>query len=82
MGHYDEQYEAESIPHRRQTLSKQVGGVHYNSEIQPIDYIKANGLDFFQGNVIKYVTRYKRKGGLEDLKKAKHYLEMIIHQES
>jgi hypothetical protein len=59
-----------------------VGGVHYNSEIQPVDYIKANGLDFFQGNVIKYVTRYKRKGGLEDLKKAKHYLEMIIHQES
>jgi len=46
--------------------------------IQPVDYIDANDLDFFEGNVIKYVTRHKRKGGADDIKKAIHYLEMIL----
>tara|TARA_R110000744_G_scaffold262304_3_gene376907 strand:+ start:898 stop:1131 length:234 start_codon:yes stop_codon:yes gene_type:complete len=76
MSHYDEQYEREAS-----RPSGQVGGTHYTSKIQPIDYIKANNLDFFQGNVIKYVTRYKSKGGLEDLRKAKHYIELLIQQE-
>lgn len=51
---------------------------HYNKKIQPLDYIEANGLDFSEGNVIKYVTRYKEKGGLDDLLKAKDYLELLI----
>lgn len=53
---------------------------YYNKEngISPFEYIKANNLDFFEGNVIKYITRYKEKNGLEDLKKAKTYLEEII----
>ena len=51
---------------------------HYNKKIQPLDYIEANGLDFAEGNVIKYVTRYKEKGGLDDLLKAKDYLELLI----
>lgn len=53
---------------------------HYSkNKIQPIDYILANDLDFVSGNIIKYVTRYKNKNGLEDLKKAKHYLEILIN---
>ncbi len=52
---------------------------HYEQyTIQPIEFIGANNLDFFQGNIIKYVMRYKAKNGLEDLKKARHYLDMLI----
>lgn len=57
---------------------QQVGGDHYKSEIQPIDYIHANNLDFFEGSVLKYITRHKNKGGEEDIKKAIHYLELIL----
>ncbi len=57
---------------------KQVGGDHYQKGIQPFDYIRANNLDFFEGNVIKYITRYKKKNGMEDLEKAMHYLEEVI----
>jgi hypothetical protein len=59
----------------------QVGGSHYKDvTIQPIDYIFANRLGFVEGNVVKYVTRWKIKGGIEDLKKARHYLDMYIQQ--
>jgi hypothetical protein len=51
---------------------------HYDMEIQPITYIMANGLGFCEGNIVKYVSRYKGKGGIEDLKKARHYLDMLI----
>ena len=57
---------------------KQVGGNHYQLPIQPIDYIVKNNLGFREGNVIKYVTRHKEKNGKEDIKKAIHYLEMIL----
>lgn len=57
---------------------KQVGGTHYQTPIQPWDYIVANNLGYLEGNVIKYVSRYKQKNGLEDLKKAKHYLEKLM----
>ena len=57
----------------------QVGGSHYVSKtIQPWDYIAANNLDYFSGNVVKYVSRWRDKNGLEDLLKAKHYLEKLI----
>ena len=59
---------------------KQVGGNHYQHYlIQPYEFISKNELTFFQGNVIKYVCRYQRKGGIEDLKKIVHYcqLEML-----
>lgn len=63
-------------------LRGQVGGNHYaKCAIQPIDYIMANGLDYLQGNVIKYVTRYKDKNGVEDLEKAAHYLRIMIERE-
>lgn len=57
----------------------QHGGDHYRKQpIQPWDYVAANGLGFFEGNVVKYVTRWKTKGGVEDLKKARHYLDKLI----
>ena len=63
-------------------LREQVGGDHYSKlAIQPVTYINANGLSYLQGNVIKYVTRYKDKNGLQDLEKAKHYIEMLIELE-
>ena len=63
--------------------SKQVGGDHYAvMKIQPIEFILANELGFCEGNVIKYLCRYKRKTGLEDLKKARQYLDFLIERES
>ena len=60
-------------------LAKQVGGTHYKStSIQPVQYIRANGLDYFEGNAIKYITRHRVKGGRADLEKAIHYLEMLL----
>jgi len=62
-------------------LEKQVGGDHYKTGIQPVVYNQVNNLGFCEGNVVKYVTRHQRKGGVEDLKKAIHYLEMLIEIE-
>ena len=57
----------------------QVGGSHYKDNgIQPWDYIAANDLGYFEGNIVKYVSRWKDKGGVEDLKKARHYLDKLI----
>lgn len=64
-------------------LDEQEGGDHYKGRaIQPVQYIHANGIGFFEGNVIKYVTRWRDKGGLADLRKARHYLDMLIELES
>ena len=64
-------------------LKEQVGGDHYSKlAIQPVTYINANGLSYLQGNVIKYITRFKSKGTpLQDLEKAKHYIDMLIELE-
>lgn len=60
-------------------LDRQEGGDHYRKgQIQPVEFIHDQGLDFLEGNVVKYVTRHRHKGGLEDLKKARHYLEILI----
>jgi len=62
---------------------KQVAGSHYKSQpIQPWDYIAANGIGYFEGNVIKYVSRWREKGGVQDLEKARHYLDKLIELES
>ena len=64
-------------------LKTQVGGNHYKDfPIQPIEFIHRNGLSYLVGNIIKYVVRYKMKNGVEDLKKAQHYLEILIHLET
>lgn len=57
----------------------QVAGDHYKSQqIQPWDFIAANKIGYFEGNVIKYVARWQVKGGVTDLKKAQHYLTKLI----
>ena len=62
-------------------LTVQVGGNHYSEmKIQPVEFIVANGLGFLEGNVIKYICRYKSKNGLQDLEKARHYLDMLIDE--
>ena len=54
---------------------------HYHKgDIDPWAYIKANKLDFFEGSVVKYITRWKHKNGLDDLRKAKVYIEELIIQ--
>lgn len=64
-------------------LDEQEGGDHYKGRaIQPVQYIHANGIGFLEGNVIKYTTRWRDKGGLSDLRKARHYLDMLIELES
>ena len=64
-------------------LNVQVAGDHYKKlAIQPVEYIHANGIGYFEGNVLKYVSRWKEKNGIADLEKAKHYLELLIELES
>ena len=63
----------------KDAFSSQVGGGHYTSmKIQPFEFSMANGLDPMQHTVIKYVTRFKTKKGLEDLKKARHVIDLMI----
>jgi hypothetical protein len=58
---------------------RQVGGGHYKDKaIQPWDYIASNKLGYLEGNIIKYVSRWQDKGGIEDLRKARHYLDKLI----
>lgn len=59
-------------------LDHQVGGTHYKDmQYQPFQLIERTGVDFFCGNVIKYVSRYKNKNGVEDLQKALHYIKYM-----
>lgn len=60
----------------------QIGGNHYKDlKIQPTQFIHANNIPFIEGNIIKYVVRHKSKNGIEDLKKAKHYIDLLIQFE-
>jgi hypothetical protein len=60
-------------------LKRQVSGRHYKDfVIQPIEFIIKNKLDFVQGCIVKYICRYKNKGGDEDIKKIIHYCELIL----
>ncbi|MDX8383533.1 MAG: DUF3310 domain-containing protein [Ghiorsea sp.] len=60
-------------------LKRQIGGAHYVAmKIQPIEYITKNNIPYIEGNIIKYISRHKAKGGLQDLEKARHYLDMLI----
>jgi len=60
----------------------QVGGDHYHKlKIQPGEYIIQNGLGWYEGNVIKYVTRHRLKNGRQDIEKAIHYLQLLLEQE-
>ena len=64
-----------------ESLTKQEGGIHYKLfTIQPVEYIVANDIPYREANVIKYVSRHKYKNKAEDIKKAIHYLEMILEE--
>ena len=59
----------------------QVGGKHYNDmNIQPITFIMANNIQYCEANVIKYICRHKNKNGVEDLLKAKQYIDFLINE--
>lgn len=62
--------------------ARQVGGDHYRKfKIQPIEYVLANDMGYLPGCALKYLTRYKEKGGAQDIKKCIHYLELILEFE-
>ncbi len=63
-------------------IDEQAGGDHYRDmEIQPIEFIHGNNLPFLEGNVVKYISRYRSKGGAADLRKAKHCIELLLELE-
>jgi len=59
----------------------QVGGDHYQTKIQPVEYIHANGLPFIEGNIVKYISRHKAKGGADDIEKAISYCKILLKLE-
>jgi hypothetical protein len=66
----------------KSALDVQEGGDHYKSlKIQPVEFIHANGINYIEACVIKYICRHKKKNGLEDLKKAKHFIELLMELE-
>ena len=66
----------------KKPIDTQVGGNHYQKyKIQPVEFIMKNNVPYVEGNVIKYVMRFRDKNGLEDLLKARQYLDMLIAAE-
>lgn len=62
--------------------NKQIAGTHYKKNgIQPWDYIIANNIGYLEGSAIKYITRWKDKNGIDDIRKAIHFLEKLIETE-
>jgi len=60
-------------------LSYQVGGTHYTKKkIQPVEYIHANEMDYMDGAIVKYISRWRDKGGIKDLRKIKQFVDLII----
>ena len=63
-------------------LAVQVGGSHYKDmAIQPVEFIHRNGIGFCEGSAIGYLARWRAKGGIEDLKKARHFIDLLIEME-
>lgn len=76
------QYKPEDVAFNKRALDVQVAGNHYKDlAIQPVEYIHANNIGYFEGNVIKYVSRWRTKNGVKDLEKAKHYIDLLIELE-
>jgi hypothetical protein len=73
----------EPATNKTSALYTQEGGDHYKlMKIQPVEYILANNIGFAEGSIIKYVSRWKNKNGIQDLKKARHFLDILIEQET
>lgn len=78
MGYFAEK-DIELLDTKNSALDVQIGGDHYKAmPIQPMEYSMKNGLDACQHTIIKYVTRFREKGGIEDLEKAKHCIDLLI----
>ena len=68
--------------YNRETKPTSVDPVHYHLDIEPFDYIHDNDMGFAEGNVVKYISRWRYKeNGIDDLYKAKQYIEMLIAKE-
>ena len=63
------------------SLNVQVGGQHYAMKIQPVEFIHANNIPYIEGCCIKYLCRWRKKGGIQDLEKARHFIDMLIELE-
>lgn len=71
---------SDPVVNKQTALQTQTGGTHYKGmAIQPAEYAEKNGLSLLEGNVVKYITRWKLKGQpLSDLQKAKHCIDLLI----
>lgn len=77
------EYSAADNLKEQTALDIQHGGQHYKGmKIQPVEFIHANNIGYMEGNAIKYLCRWQMKNGLEDLNKAKHYIELLIEMET
>ena len=66
---------------KQKASHRQVGGSHYKDlAVQPSDYIRKNGLGWYEGNVVKYITRHSTKGGVQDIQKVIHYAELLLEE--
>ena len=66
------------FPELKKAIEKQVAGTHYKKfVIQPVEFITKNDVPYIEGNIIKYICRWKDKGGIEDLDKVIHYVELL-----
>lgn len=64
-------------------IQQQIGGEHYKAmAIQPVEFIHRNNIGFIEGSAIKYLCRWRAKGGLQDLQKAKHFIDILIELET
>lgn len=83
-GGYEALPQAEEFPSEDSPAgARQVGGDHYTKlAIQPWEVIERNGMGFFDGNAVKYLMRFRDKGGVQDLEKARHYLDKLIELEN
>jgi hypothetical protein len=72
-----------SVSAPKSALDVQVGGGHYKTfAIQPVEFIHRNNIGFIEGNAIKYLCRWREKGGVQDLEKVKHYIDLLIEMET
>lgn len=68
---------------KEDAFKKQVGGNHYKEfAIQPVEFCYKNNIPYLEATAIKYLCRWKNKGGVEDLEKAKHYIDLLIEFEN
>ena len=77
LGDIDNLYKGVHHP----SMSDSINPSYYRKGIETTDYIQSHSMNYLEGNIIKYVTRHRAKGGLEDLKKAEWYLTRLIKQE-